>query len=407
MGPFASLNGSLSGADDPAAVAENRRRIAATVGRWTGAGRADAGARPRRRRRWMRRGQPGAGPRGDAMVTRRPRLGLGIVTADCAPVLFADAPASSGPRMPAGAGPWPGCWRTLVDRWPWAGGACMRRSAPASARPPTRSRPTCATPCWRATPPILGSSPMGAARPLAVRPARLLRAPPARGRRQRHRAGADTLGDADALLQPSSPHACRGRPNRPSDLGHRMPYLPLAVILFLVLLVLLRLRAHPSSRRPVWSLGGIAAAGWLRRFAAAAVPRASRRHRACAWRSRRRPTGHPAADRLPADRRGGACTGPTRWPTRWWRRSCRPAPLTRATNGDWRLVLTAEMQNGAVVPTYTVVDPGPCRRAPATGASRSRRGLGRRAARHAEGGRGCPCRRWSPCSRNIEARRGR
>ena len=37
--------------------------------------------------------QAGSGPRADAMVTDRPGLGLGIVTADCAPVLFADVSA--------------------------------------------------------------------------------------------------------------------------------------------------------------------------------------------------------------------------------------------------------------------------------------------------------------------------
>ena len=36
---------------------------------------------------------PGAGPRADAMVTNRPGVALGIVTADCAPVLFADSQA--------------------------------------------------------------------------------------------------------------------------------------------------------------------------------------------------------------------------------------------------------------------------------------------------------------------------
>ena len=36
---------------------------------------------------------PGSGPKADAMVTRRPGLALGIITADCAPVLFADAEA--------------------------------------------------------------------------------------------------------------------------------------------------------------------------------------------------------------------------------------------------------------------------------------------------------------------------
>ena len=31
----------------------------------------------------------GQGPRADAMITRRPGVGLAIITADCAPVLFA------------------------------------------------------------------------------------------------------------------------------------------------------------------------------------------------------------------------------------------------------------------------------------------------------------------------------
>ncbi len=34
-----------------------------------------------------------------------------------------------------------------------------------------------------------------------------------------------------------------------------------------------------------------------------------------------------------------------------------PASATRAGRGDWRLVLTAELHDGAVVPTYTVLNP--------------------------------------------------
>lgn len=92
-GAFASLNCSLSGQDDPAAVATNRARAAAALG--VGPGRlvglhqvhgigvtqADAP--------WP----DDARPVGDALVTRQPGLALGIVTADCAPVLFADAAA--------------------------------------------------------------------------------------------------------------------------------------------------------------------------------------------------------------------------------------------------------------------------------------------------------------------------
>ena len=44
-------------------------------------------------------------PEADALVTDRPGLLLGVVTADCAPVLLADAKRASSQRpMPAGAG---------------------------------------------------------------------------------------------------------------------------------------------------------------------------------------------------------------------------------------------------------------------------------------------------------------
>ena len=86
-GPFASLNCSLSSADDPAAIAENRRRVAEVlavpvlVGVHQVHGRDVAVVDEP----WA----PGAGPRADAIVTRRPGIGLGIITADCVPVLFA------------------------------------------------------------------------------------------------------------------------------------------------------------------------------------------------------------------------------------------------------------------------------------------------------------------------------
>ncbi len=85
-GLFASLNCSLSGADDPAAVAENRRRVAEAIGvsALVGCTQVHGAAVAVVDEPWP----PGAGPRADAMVTRRPGLGLGIITADCAPVLF-------------------------------------------------------------------------------------------------------------------------------------------------------------------------------------------------------------------------------------------------------------------------------------------------------------------------------
>lgn len=92
-GPYASLNCSLSSADDRAAVLENRARVARALGadplclmglsQVHGIDVAVVDAP------WA----PGAGPRADAMVSATKGMALGIVTADCAPVLFADAEA--------------------------------------------------------------------------------------------------------------------------------------------------------------------------------------------------------------------------------------------------------------------------------------------------------------------------
>jgi YfiH family protein len=92
-GIYAGLNGGLGSDDDPAYVAENRRRMAAEMGvdplhfltayqihspdvavataPWDGDSR----------------------PRVDAMVTKVEGLALGVTTADCGPVLFADPKA--------------------------------------------------------------------------------------------------------------------------------------------------------------------------------------------------------------------------------------------------------------------------------------------------------------------------
>ncbi|HTG38706.1 peptidoglycan editing factor PgeF [Sphingomonas sp.] len=55
---------------------------------------------------------PGERPRGDAMVTRSPGLLLGILTADCAPVLFADAEAGVVGAAHAG---WKGALAGVTD----------------------------------------------------------------------------------------------------------------------------------------------------------------------------------------------------------------------------------------------------------------------------------------------------
>ncbi len=89
-GPFASLNCSLSGQDQRERVLENRARAARTLGadpaRMVGLTQVHGADAIHVTVPW----EPGAGPKADAMVTDRPGLALGIVTADCAPILFAD-----------------------------------------------------------------------------------------------------------------------------------------------------------------------------------------------------------------------------------------------------------------------------------------------------------------------------
>ena len=92
-GPYAALNCSLSGQDAPEAVAENRARAARALGAapeaLVGLTQVHGVAVARVETPWP----AGAGPAADAMVTDRPGVALGIITADCAPVLLADAEA--------------------------------------------------------------------------------------------------------------------------------------------------------------------------------------------------------------------------------------------------------------------------------------------------------------------------
>ena len=86
QGAYASLNCSVSSADDPALVAENRARVARAMGveRLLGLSQVhgiDVVT--------VRRGDE-TGAAADAMVTALPGIGLGVISADCAPVLFTD-----------------------------------------------------------------------------------------------------------------------------------------------------------------------------------------------------------------------------------------------------------------------------------------------------------------------------
>lgn len=90
-GIYGSLNTGYGSDDDREAVAENRRRIAATLD--LAALNTVYQVHGRDVARVTESWATGDAPKCDAMVTDRPGIALGILTADCGPVLFADAEA--------------------------------------------------------------------------------------------------------------------------------------------------------------------------------------------------------------------------------------------------------------------------------------------------------------------------
>ncbi len=90
-GPFASLNCSFSGADDHALVRQNRALVAGAMGvvpeRLLGLKQVHGIEVITVTTPW----EIGNGPPGDALITATPGLALGVITADCTPVLFSDA----------------------------------------------------------------------------------------------------------------------------------------------------------------------------------------------------------------------------------------------------------------------------------------------------------------------------
>lgn len=90
-GAYATLNCGLRGDDAPASVTENRARAARAIG---GLPEALRSLRQVHGPAVVEATAPWDGlPEADAMVTRTPGIALGIITADCAPVLFQDAQA--------------------------------------------------------------------------------------------------------------------------------------------------------------------------------------------------------------------------------------------------------------------------------------------------------------------------
>jgi YfiH family protein len=91
-GIYQGLNGGLGSSDDPAKVAENRRRMAEAIGvapehlvcvHQIHSPDAVVATGP-----WQ-----GDRPRADALVTRTEGIAIGVTAADCGPILFADPAA--------------------------------------------------------------------------------------------------------------------------------------------------------------------------------------------------------------------------------------------------------------------------------------------------------------------------
>jgi polyphenol oxidase len=87
-GFYASLNGGLGSGDDPARVAENRRRMTERLG--LEPGRLASVYQVHSADCLIVEAPFAERPKADGMATRVPGLALGILTADCGPILFAD-----------------------------------------------------------------------------------------------------------------------------------------------------------------------------------------------------------------------------------------------------------------------------------------------------------------------------
>jgi len=111
-GIYASLNGGIGSDDAPAAVLENRARMAARLGvtadRLLGLYQVHSPDVVTAAAPWPAQERP----RADGVVTRLPGLALGISTADCGPLLFADPEAGVIGAAHAG---WRGAFTGVIE----------------------------------------------------------------------------------------------------------------------------------------------------------------------------------------------------------------------------------------------------------------------------------------------------
>lgn len=137
IGIAAGLNCGLGSGDDPAHVAENRKRATEAVlpgGRLVGLYQVHGADAVTVIEPW----EDSYRPEADAIVTDRPGIVIGVVTADCAPVLLADAEAGVVGAAHAG---WKGALAGVTDATIAAmEGLGARRERIAAAIGPTIAR---------------------------------------------------------------------------------------------------------------------------------------------------------------------------------------------------------------------------------------------------------------------------
>ena len=111
-GVYASLNGGIGSNDAPEKVTENRARMAATLGvtpeRFLTPYQIHSPDVVVADGSWTQETRP----RADAVVTREPKLAIGVSTADCGPLLFADAEAGVVGAAHAG---WRGAFTGVIE----------------------------------------------------------------------------------------------------------------------------------------------------------------------------------------------------------------------------------------------------------------------------------------------------
>lgn len=112
QGVYASLNGGVGSNDAPGKVAENRARMATALGvkpdHLLTAYQIHSPDVAVADKPWTLENRP----RADAIVTRTPRLAIGVSTADCGPLLLADAEAGVIGAVHAG---WRGALTGVVE----------------------------------------------------------------------------------------------------------------------------------------------------------------------------------------------------------------------------------------------------------------------------------------------------